>query len=251
MRAGNLKRLLVFLMALVFLATTAATRLAVAETYVGAGLGSSLRMNLSDFEGETTGYELSLSDFNSDSTLALGLKVGHFFEALPSVGIEFNFSISDPDIKRDIATANIAGTPAGIFTGQVSGDFLVTADVNFLSTFGLLAVWRVTDKQFLMNLDGLVPFLGLGVGISTLDIEKVTVTTTAGSFIGETSGESNTSLGFLLSAGFNYNFTDHFAGYTEFKYKETNFEYDELDGAVKYNFDDSESSVVFGLAYRF
>jgi opacity protein-like surface antigen len=102
-----------------------------------------------------------------------------------------------------------------------------------------------------MNLDGIQPYLGVGLGLSILDVEKFAVLNTDESSVGETSGESNSSVGLLISAGLNYTLTKHTKVYGEFKYKDTSFEFDKLDGANKYEFDASETSFVFGLSYHF
>ena len=87
--------------------------------------------------------------------------------------------------------------------------------------------------------------------MNVLDVGKVIVHSTAGALIGETTGESNTSVGPLISAGLNYLFSDRVKLYSEYKYKGFNPEYGELDGAVTYEFDAEESSLLFGASYSF
>ena len=94
--------------------------------------------------------------------------MGHYFEALPFLGLEFNFSSSDPDVDK-----------AGI-----------TVDVSHLSTAGLLVMLRATEKQSKQYLLGLDPYLGLGYGVSLIDVGKVN-----GTGIGEITG-SHTGFAF-------------------------------------------------------
>ncbi len=240
----------ILIMVAVFTMVSAATHHASAETYMGLGVGKSLRQTISGFKvGDA--FKVTLPDLASKSSIAYGLKLGHFFKAIPGFGLEFNYSFSDPDMVKEKVDAMIMGAPTGLFAGQTAGNLLVSADINHLSTFGVLAVWRVTDKQFLMNLDGIQPYLGVGLGLSILDVEKFSVLNTDESSVGETSGESNSSVGLLISAGLNYTLTKHTKVYGEFKYKDTSFEFDKLDGANKYEFDASETSFVFGLSYHF
>jgi len=238
-----------FLLAMVFVFLSHSP--AFSENYAGFGLGVSIPHDVTDFKGSDGTFDVTLTDFSPDSSLAFGFKVGHYFEALPFLGLEFNFSSSDPDVDKEKITATITGTPGGVFTGQASGDFLGTADVSHLSTFGFLVMLRATEKQSKQYLFGLGPYLGLGFGVNLLDVDKATIFNTGGGFIAETTGDSSAAVGFLLSAGLNYKLTDHVKAYGEYKYKEMNFEFDALDEGVKYEFDASESSLIFGLSYSF
>lgn len=227
-----------------------------AESYMGLGVGKSLRQTISGFEGNDDSaygdsFQVSIADLGSDSSTASGIKLGHFFKDLYGFGLEFNYSFSNPDVVKEEVRVNMTSAPTGVFAGQSTGDFLVSTDINYLSTFGALLVWRVTDGQFLMNLDGLEPYAGIGIGLSFLDIEKFTVLNTDESLVGETSSENSSSVGLLITAGLNYTLTKHMKVYGEFKYKDANFEFDELDEGVEYEFDAIESSLVFGLSYHF
>ena len=110
---------------------------------------------------------------------------------------------------------------------------------------------NINDEDAKSEYNGIQHYLGLGFSVNVLDVNKISVYSTAGAFIAETSGESNTSIGPLISAGLNYIINDRVKLYSEYKYKHSNFEYDELDGIVKYEFDGEESSLLFGASYRF
>ena len=139
-----------------------------AESYMGLGVGKSLRQTISGFKGGDS-FQVSIADLDSDSSTASGVKLGHFFKDLYGFGLEFNYSFSNPDVVKEEVRVNITSAPTGVFAGQSTGDFLVSTDINYLSTFGALLVWRVTDRQFLMNLDGLEPYAGIGIGLSFLE----------------------------------------------------------------------------------
>ncbi len=237
-----------FLLSLVFVLFAYSS--AVAEWYVGGAVGVSMPHDVTDFKGSGGTYTGTLTDFTPDNSFAGGVKLGYFFEQVPNLGVEFNWSISDPDVDKEKITATLTN-PVGIFAGQASGDFLGTADVDSLNSFGFLAMLRITDEDAKSEYNGIQPYLGLGFSVNVLDVNKISVYSTAGAFIAETSGESNTSIGPLISAGLNYIINDRVKLYSEYKYKHSNFEYDELDGIVKYEFDGEESSLLFGASYSF
>ena len=224
---------------------------AFAEWYAGGGIGLSMPHDVTDFKGSSGAYNLTLTDFSPDNSFAGGIKGGHYFDQFPNFGIEFNLSFSDPDVDKETITATITGPPVGAFLGQASGDFLGSADVDSLVSYGFLAMLRVTDEDAKTEYAGIQPYAGVGFAINVLDVNKVSVFTTAGALIAETTGESNTSVGLLVSAGLNYILNDRIKLYSEYKYKSSNFEYDSLDGTVKYEFDAEESSLLFGATYHF
>ena len=224
---------------------------AFAEWYAGGSLGISMPHNVTNFTGTDGTYTLDLTKFSPDNSLAGGIKGGYFFDKAPNFGIEFNFSVSDPDVDKETITATITGTPVGVFSGQASGDFLGSADVDSLISYGFLAMLRTTDEDAKEKYNGLQPYAGAGFSINVLDINKVSIYDTAGASIADTSGDSNTSVGLLVSAGLNYILNDRIKLYSEYKYKDLNFDYDALDSNVTYGFDTAESSVAFGLTYSF
>jgi len=243
----RLKKLFLVGLVCAFLAPSSAF----AEWYAGGGIGISMPHDVTDFKGSSGAYTATLTDFSPDNSFAGGIKGGYFFGKSPNFGVEFNLSFSDPDVDKEAITATLTGTPVGVFSGQASGDFLGTADVDSLVSYGFLAMLRATDEDAKAKYHGLQPYAGLGFSVNVLDVNKIAIHSTAGALIAETSGESNTSVGLLISAGLNYILTDRIKLYSEYKYKDSNFEYDALDGAVKYEFDGQESSLLFGATYSF
>ena len=60
---------------------------------------------------------------------------------------------------------------------------------------------------------------------------------------------SDTSAGFLLSAGLNYKINNHLKAYGEYKYTDVSFE--DTTSGTKYDFDLDTSSLMFGVSYHF
>lgn len=239
----KLKKLSVFVMALALSLSTATVQFVSAESYAGVALGVSLGGDYDDISGTTAaGVKGTLTDLDSDESFMYGFKMGHYFKSIPWLGVEFNFSQSDPDIDKQSATTT--GT-AGIF-GTTTGQAELNAEN--LTTFGFLAMLRATEEQskILFNVQ---PYLGVGFGVNSVNLSEGIATTTAGAAVGKANLESDTSIGFLLTAGLNYNITDRIKAYGEYKYTEGNF--DMTTETVKYEFDLDDHALMFGLAYGF
>ena len=160
-----------FLLSLVFVLFTYSS--AVAEWYVGGAVGVAIPHDVDDLSASSGGYSLGISEFSPDSSFTGGVKVGYFFEKTPYLGVEINWSISEPDVDKETVTATISGTATGVYAGQTSGDFLGSVDVASLSSFSFLAMLRVTDEEAIASGTSIQPYLGLGFTVSTLDIDSV------------------------------------------------------------------------------
>ena len=238
-----LKKLAIFLMVPVFSLLIATSQLAYAETYGGISLGVSLPHDATNIKGTLGATSATATDVNPDDAFAYGFKVGHYFKNMPWLGVEFNFYQRDPDVAQQTATA--VGT-LGIFsaaTGQLK------VDVNSVTTFGFLAMARATEEQT-KNLYNFEPFLGVGLGINSVDLGQATTFNTAGVEQTSTNLESDTSVGILISAGLNYKISDKLKAYGEYKYTDSSYELNGSDGAT-YEFDAGDSSLMFGVAYSF
>ena len=237
-----------FLLSLVFVLFTYSS--AVAEWYVGGAVGVAMPQDVDDLSASSGGYSLGISEFSPDSSFTGGVKVGYFFEKTPYLGVEINWSISEPDTDKETVFATITGTPTGAYAGQTSGDFLGAVDVASLSSFSFLAMLRATDEDAKAKYNGIQPYLGLGITVSTLDVNSVTAYTTAGALIGTGTGDSTTDVGFALSAGLNYTVSDNIKVYSEYGFETVDYEFDSLDGLVT-EVNPQASSLMFGASYSF
>ncbi|MDP6585931.1 MAG: outer membrane beta-barrel protein [Anaerolineales bacterium] len=240
----NLKNLSVFVLAMVFSLTTATVQFVSAESYVGVALGVSLPHDTTDIKGTTAaGVTGTGTDVSPQDAFAYGFKAGHYFDAMPWLGVEFNFSQSDPDVEKQTATATGTAGVLGTAVGQVQ------VDVNSATTLGFLAMLRATEEQT-KSLFNIQPYLGVGFGVNIVDLGDATTFTTAGAFNSGTNLDSDTSVGILLSAGLNYEVSENVKAYGEYKYGEASYDVTGAD-SVDYEFDAGGSSLMFGLAYGF
>ena len=236
------------LLSLVFVLFTYSS--AVAEWYVGGAVGVAMPHDVDDLSFSSGGYTLGISEFSPDTSFTGGAKVGYFFEQTPYLGVEINWSISEPDVDKETVTATITGTPTGVYAGQTSGEFLGSVDVDSLSSFAFLAMLRATDEDAKAKYNGIQPYLGLGFTVSTLDVNSVTAYSTAGALIGTGTGDSTTDVGFALTGGLNYLINNNIKTYIEYQFGSVDYEFGSIDG-LKTELTGQNSSLMFGASYSF
>jgi len=237
------------LLSLVFVLFTYSS--AVAEWYVGGAVGVAMPQDVDDLSGSLGGYTLGISTFSPDTSFTGGVKVGYFSESTPYLGVEINWSMSEPDVDKETVFATITGTPTGIYAGQTSDNFLGSVDVDSLSSFSFLAMLRATDEDAKAKYNGIQPFLGLGFTVSTIDVNSSTLFNTAGAQLGTTANsDSSTGVGFLLSAGLNYIVSDNIKVYSGYTFQTVEHTLT-MDTNVNSTLTSESSSVVFGASYSF
>ena len=239
------------LLSLVFVLFTYSS--AVAEWYVGGAVGVAMPHDVDDLSASEGGYSLGISEFSPDTSFTGGVKVGYFFEKTPYLGVEINWSMSEPDVDKETVFATITGTPTGVYAGQTSGEFLGSVDVDSLSSFSFLAMLRATDEDAKAKYNGIQPYLGLGFTVSTLDVNSASAHSTAGALIGTTTGDgdSATDVGFALTGGLNYLIANNIKIYSEYKFESVDYDYNSLDGSLEITASVENSSLMFGASYSF
>ena len=237
-----------FLLSLVFVLFTYSS--AVAEWYVGGAVGVAMPHETDDLESTGTGFTITSSGFDSDNAFVGGIKGGYFFESNPSLGVEVNWSMSASDVDKEPVTLTITGTATGVAGGQATGDFLLSADVDSVSSFGFLAMLRATDEDAKAKYNGIQPYLGLGFTVSTLDVDSVTAHSTAGALIGTGTGDSTTDVGYTLTGGLNYLIANNIKIYSEAQFGSVDYEFGSIDG-LKTELTGQNSSLMFGASYSF
>ena len=238
-----LKKLAILIMVPVFFLAMVFNQSAYAESYFGGSIGVSLSSDASDIKLANGALTGTLTDLDTNSSFAYGIKVGHYFESMPWLGVEFNLYQRDPDVDQQAGTAT--GT-IGVWTAAATGQGKVAVD--HLTTYGFLLMLRATEEQT-KNFFNIQPYLGIGVGINTLSLGNGTVYSAAGVEGASANLGSDTSTDILLSAGLNYKVTDNIKAYGEYKYTTVNYSA-ETDGTT-YAFDLDDSSLMFGVAYNY
>ena len=236
----SFKKLAVFLLVPVFSLGMIFNQSAHAESYFGGSIGIALPSDVDDIKLSSGAATGTITDLDADNSFTYGFKVGHYFKSIPWLGVEINFQQSDPDVDQQNATAT--GT-LGTFTAAATGQGRI--DVNHLTTIGFLAMLRPVENK-IFNLE---PYLGLGLGVNIVSLGEGTAYSAAGVKSGAENLGSDTDVGFLLSAGLNYEITDHIKAYGEYKYTQSNFE--STTGGVKYEYDVDGSTLMLGAAYNF
>ncbi len=228
-----------FLLSLVFVVSTCSS--AFSETYVGGGLGLSFAAEADSIKASQGAIEASSSDLDGDDSFAYGFKVGHYFNSLPWLGVEFNLYQREPDADQQGVT--VTGATAGLIrtdAGQAK------VDVEHLTTAGLLVMLRATEEQT-KNMFNMEPYVGIGLGVNAINLSEGTAYSAAGAYLESVNLSSDVSVGILLSAGLNYDITDQIKAYGEYKYTEAS--YDMSTNAVNYSFDVDDSTMMFGVSY--
>ena len=238
-----------FLLSLVFVLFAYSS--AVAEWYVGGALGVAIPHTVDDIKSTGSGWSGVFSGITPDNALAGGIKGGYFFESIPYLGVEANWGMSAPDVSEQPVNLTVTGTATGFASGQTSDDFILSADVDSASSFGFLAMLRVTDENTIKELYGIQPFLGLGFAVTTIDVDSATLFNTAGAQVGITANsDSSTDVGLLLSAGLNYTVSDNIKVYSEYRFHAVDHTLT-MDTSVSTEMSGESSSVGFGASYSF
>ena len=237
-----------FLLSLVFVLFTYSS--AVAEWYVGGAVGVAMPQDVDDLSASAGGYSLGISEFSPDTSFTGGVKVGYFFEKTPYLGVEINWSISEPDVDKETVFATITGTPTGAYAGQTSGNFLGSVDVASLSSFSFLAMLRATDEDAKAKYNGIQPYLGLGFTVSTLDVNSASAHSTAGALIGTGTGDSATDVGYTLTGGLNYLIANNIKIYSEYQFGSVDYEFGSVDGLTT-ELTGKNLSLMVGASYSF
>jgi len=211
---------------------------------VGGGLGVAFSADISEIGATTAaGVSGTLSDLESEDSFADGLKVGHYFNSMPWLGVEVNASSSDPDMGNQSST--VTGTGGGIMTSTVAR---VEIEVEHFTTIGFLVMLRATEEQT-KGLYNIEPYLGIGFARNFINLSEGASYTDAGALVGKSNLESGAEVGLLLSAGLNYKINDRTKFYTELHYTESS--YDMTTEGVAYKFDIEGSSMMFGASHSF
>jgi opacity protein-like surface antigen len=159
--------------------------------------------------------------------------------------------MSASDIDKEAVALTISGTATGLGAGQATGNFLFSADVDSVSSFGFLAMLRATNEDAKAKYNGIQPFLGLGFMVSTIDVNSATLFNTAGTQLSTSANsDSSTDVGFLLSAGLNYIVSDNIKVYSQYNFGTVEHTLT-IDTGVDTKMTSESSSVVFGASYSF
>ncbi|MFO0774785.1 MAG: outer membrane beta-barrel protein [Nitrospiraceae bacterium] len=225
---------LLIVMAVVGLLTAATAQ---AETYLAGQLGATLPSigkgltNIDEIDHTgTIPAGSTISNLSLKPSLMYGAKVGHYFQQLRWLGVEFEIYNSQPHLKQQRSTITIPGS--GSFPGTTDGAYL-----RVLTIAPLNVMFRYPGTR-------VQPYVGFGPGIFLARQKEAQ--------LGETL--SSTTVGLNAMAGLRVLLTKHVALFGEWKYNYTRMSY-----AQNVNFiqpfglkaDYHMNHIAFGMAYLF
>lgn len=215
-----------------------------AETYIGGQFGVTLPSVLpSSFDNGLTDSELTgiftpgstISDQSLQKSILYGAKVGHYFRAVPWLGLEAEVYNTTPHIKQQVTTFSGPSGPVG--SVELPGlHFRVLTVAPF-------------NVMFRLPKTRLQPYVGVGPGVFFARIEDPALT----------SNNTQSSIGFGLNAqaGVRYYITRQIAlfGEGKFNYSFTKFSFDETP-AGNFNLFGFDANyrifhAAFGLSFHF
>jgi opacity protein-like surface antigen len=211
---------------------------AYAETYVAGQFGvtlPSIGKGLTD--SELTGIfppGSTISDQSLKTSGLYGAKLGHYFKAVPWLGIEAEVYNTTPHIKQQSVTFSGPSGPVG--SVDLPG---VNLRVLTLAPLNLTLRYHKTRLQ---------PYLAVGPGIFFARIKDPSLTSD--------NTQSSTDFGLNAQVGLRYYITRHFTVFAEGKYNHVRFHFAETPPGINFNLFGFDSTynmfhVAFGLSYNF
>jgi opacity protein-like surface antigen len=211
---------------------------AYAETYVAGQFGvtlPSIGKGLTDNEVTGIGFipGVTTTDQALTSSVLYGAKLGHYFTAVPWIGIEAEVYNTTPHIKQQDITFSGPAGPAGSlnFYGL---DFRVLT----LAPLNLTLRYHKTRLQ---------PYIAVGPGIFFARIKDPSLTSD--------NTQSSTDVGLNAQVGLRYYITRHFTVFAEGKYNHVRFNFSETPPGIfnLFGFDSTYNMfhVAFGMSYNF
>lgn len=210
-----------------------------AETYVAGQFG----VTLPSIGGGLSNTDLTgvfiqgstISDQALTSSILYGAKVGHYFKAVPWVGLEAEMYNTTPHIKQQTIEFF---APSGASVGSVSVEG---------ANFRVLTLAPV-NLTFRYHKTRLQPYVAIGPGIFFARLKDPALTSD--------NTQSDTAFGLNAQAGLRYYVTRHFTVFMEGKFNHARFNFPETPPGSSFNLFGFNSTynmfhVAFGLSYNF
>jgi outer membrane protein W len=209
-----------------------------AETYIAGQVGFTLaqdtarsRVNDPTYAGLPTGT--TVSNVNLNNSAMYGLKVGHYFESVPWLGVELEGFVTSPHRPQQQLTLTVPGS--GNVTVEEGGA------TNRLIIVSPLLLARYQAGAF-------EPYVGIGPGLFMLHQQQLTSAASGTDY-----SQSYTGVGLNTQVGLRYRLTDHLSMFGEWKfnYASLNLSGQADVGHYGINAVATLHHFVFGIAYHF
>ncbi len=195
-----------------------------AETYFGGMLGGAFPNRFSDVRD---GQGRNFSDLEMKSSVAAGIKLGHYFSRVEWLGVETELFAAAPKFKTQTVPGTGAGCPCTLTTTEPSIQTL---------TWAFNAVVRYPGERF-------QPYVGAGLGLFFADLRS------------SGAKADNAVPGLNVLAGARYFVTRDIALFGEYKYNRASFTFDQAvstgSGATALKGDYSANLFLVGVSAHF
>jgi len=216
-----------------------------AETYFGVGFGISFPGDTdSVFDGSVS--TITREGLDTDSSFAYGVKVGHYFKSVPWLGVEFNAYRRNPDIGLQNVNQVTTNKTTGVQTIQNRD---LEFEVDNLTTLGFLVMLRPPKSFQEEVLGGFEPYLGAGIGLNFLKVDRLNIINP--SLTNNFEDSTEIDVGLLISGGVSYPVWANVKIFGELKYTESKFEFITLTFPGTNTFEVNDLAVMFGAVYYF
>lgn len=211
---------------------------AYAETYLAGQVGYTVALDMT--QGSLINPELaglpagtSVSNMNLDNSVMYGVKLGHYFDSIPWLGVELESFVTNPHMSQQRPRLDMPGTGSVIVQETGATNRLVVLAPN------LVARYQAGSFE---------PYIAVGPGIFFLHQRQATLTPGTADY-----SQSSTRVGLNTQVGLRYRMTDHVSLFGEWKYNYVQFNLSgQADGA--YAGTKAIASLhhfVFGIGYHF
>ncbi len=210
-----------------------------AETYIAGQFGVSLpsvagkSLGAGDLTGLLAVPGARVSAQSLDESILFGGKIGHYFKAVPWLGLEAEAYHTTPHIKQQMITFSSPSGSVGPFEVRGTNFRVITmAPINLM--------FRYPKTRF-------QPYIGVGPGIFLARIEDPSFTSD--------NRQSSVGFGVNAQAGVRYYITRQVALFGEGKFNYTRFSFDETPAGnfnlFGFDADYKMFHAVFGLSFHF
>lgn len=209
-----------------------------AETYVAGMVGYTVAQDTT--QGALTSPGLSglppgtsVSNTNLDNSPMYGMKLGHYFESTPWMGVEIESFIANPHVSQQRPRLDIPGVGSVVVQETGATNRLVVLAPN------LVARYQAGSFE---------PYIGVGPGVFFLHQRQATLTPGTADY-----SQSSTRVGLNTQVGLRYRLTKQISFFGEWKFNYVQFN---LPGQVDGAYAGTKAVAtlhhfVFGIGYHF
>lgn len=209
-----------------------------AETYLAGQVGYTVAPDVT--QGALANPELagfpagtSVSNINLNNSVMYGMKLGHYFDSQPWLGVELESFLTSPHVSQQRPRLNVPGTGSIVIQETGATNRLVVLASNLVGRY---------------QMGSLEPYIAVGPGVFFLHQRQAPLTPGTAEY-----SQSSTRLGLNTQAGLRYRMTDHVSVFGEWKYNYVQFNLSgQADGAYAGTKGIANlHHFVFGIGYHF